>query len=319
MGRLWGAGTAAMAGLILAGAGLFVRRVAAPLERLTEAVERLRSGGRRVLSGINTPPEVGRLIGVFNHLAEELRQAWEKIADQDAHMEESIRERSHRAEESHARWIRDEKYASLGRLAGGVAQAIHIPLGIIQGFTQSLKSRSSPDTPQYNALDMVEKQTSRCVKIASVLRSLSRQDTSKMEEVDLNELLEETLLLVASEPRARDVTLECRLTPGLPRVRAVRRQLCHVLMSLVTDALDTWISPSSLVLRAFLEGGMVTLEVSCAGGAVTSSQRRGTARVAESGGLAGVHGVVHGLGGVIVDNTPPGSGRVIRAQFPAAV
>ncbi len=99
----------------------------------------------------------------------------------------------------------NEKLASIGKLAAGIAHEINNPLAAISGCVEGLLLRSKDTTllqlptfedfPDY--LRIVDDEISRCKGIINNLLDFSRSRGILQEEIRINETLEQTLQLLS--------------------------------------------------------------------------------------------------------------------------
>ncbi|MBZ5516933.1 MAG: PAS domain S-box protein [Acidobacteriia bacterium] len=137
------------------------------------------SGERRILAVASSPlvlPEAGELGHVysFQDLTEEKRL-----------------EAEYRAK---------DRMATLGRLAAGIAHEIRNPLASISGSVKLLQSLAKLDEDQSKLVDIVIRESERLNKLVSDFLIYSRDQRFEFHDVDLVNLLEETLLLVQNHP-----------------------------------------------------------------------------------------------------------------------
>jgi PAS domain S-box-containing protein len=134
-----------------------------------------------------------------------------------------------------------EKLAALGTLAAGLAHELNNPIGIISSRIELMlldtETRPLPDDVRED-LHVLHRHAQRVTRIAQGLLSFSRQSPGQHGPVDLNRLVEETLLLVEKTIVKDGITLRRSLTPGLPLVWGDANTLQQVLMNLLTNARD---------------------------------------------------------------------------------
>ena len=157
-------------------------------------------------------------------------------------------------QETQAQLVQAEKMSALGQLAGGLAHEINNPLSGILGLAQLALEAVPAGTQSHADLKEIEKAVFRCKKIISSLLSFARQEKTRMEPVNVNEAIEETLVLCARQMELKGVKIARDLEPGLPLATADFQQLMQVFLNLSTNAGD-----------AMVEGGTLTVATRAAG------------------------------------------------------
>jgi len=134
-----------------------------------------------------------------------------------------------------------EKLAALGTLAAGLAHELNNPIGIISSRAELmlLETEADPLPPDVaEDLRVIHRHAQRVAKIAQGLLSFARHSAGERGRVDLNQVVEETLLLAEKMIVKDGVTLQRALTPGLPPIWGDANALQQVVMNLVTNARD---------------------------------------------------------------------------------
>ncbi|MCC7195630.1 MAG: PAS domain-containing protein [Gemmatimonadaceae bacterium] len=161
--------------------------------------------------------------------------------------------------EAQTRFAHAEKLAAIGQLAAGVMHEINNPLATIAAIAESLAFKIddarkagavlSPDIPEY--LTIIDNEVARCKQIVDGLLDFSRPKQPLRERVDINEVIERTLMLLKHHVRFKRLPLERDLDQGVPRVpRASGEQLVQVFMALLLNAMDAMTDrPGKVVVR----------------------------------------------------------------------
>jgi PAS domain S-box-containing protein len=149
-----------------------------------------------------------------------------------------------------------EKLAALGTLAAGLAHELNNPIGIISSRAELmlLEGDSAPLSPDVaEDLRVIHRHAQRVARIAQGLLSFSRHSSGERGRIDLNRVVDETLLLVEKMIVKDGITLRRALTPSLPPIWGDANALQQVVMNLVTNARD-----------AVKGGGEISVETSAA-------------------------------------------------------
>ena len=222
--------------------------------------------------------------------------------------------------------LRQERLASLGLLAAGVAHEVNTPLTGISSYAQMLLEDMDPRDPRRRVLEKIEAQTSRASGIANSLLNLARPEGADEQDVRLNDLVREAADLMAPQIRRSDVRLETRLDDRDPTVRGDRGKLQQVLLNLLLNARDALDGEGTITVRTSLGGDRAALEVTDDGTGIpaddlprvfdpffsTKGPGRGTGL-----GLSISHGIVQEHGGTIEVESEPGRTR-FRVELPSA-
>ena len=151
---------------------------------------------------------------------------------------------------------RAETLAALGTLSAGIAHEINNPIGILSSRLElMLEGRRSLSPELREDLQMLRRNVERVGRITRSLLSAARQSPMERRPVDLNTVVEESLMLVGTQMSKDKIQIVTTLDPSLPKVRGEPHLLQQVLMNLLVNARD-----------AMPDGGIVRIETSRATG-----------------------------------------------------
>jgi PAS domain S-box-containing protein len=110
----------------------------------------------------------------------------------------------------------------------------------------------------------VQDEVGEASAIIERLRTLVRRRPLKLRQLQLNEVAQDVLRLVAADAARRRVTLESRLAATLPPVNADRVSLQHVILNLVVNAMDALDGDESAARNVVVEttGAGADVEIS---------------------------------------------------------
>ena len=158
-------------------------------------------------------------------------------------------------------FLSDQRLASIGLLASGIAHNINTPLMGIYGLAQIMKMK-------YSSMAEVEDiliQTERVHQIIQNMMWKSRQDQDKTaQELDISELLREELKFLEADLEFKhNIEKDIQLAKGLPVVRGVYSDFSQSIMNIVRNALDAMWDRDSRKLRiaTALDGEGIAVEI----------------------------------------------------------
>lgn len=132
--------------------------------------------------------------------------------------------------------INQEKMASVGQMAAGVAHEINTPLGIILGYTQLMMDDFEERSETHTSLTVVERQTKACRKIVADLLKFSRQADSSKASIDLNNIITEVLAVTEHSLNINQVDIIRDFEDNLPQIVGDAEKLHQVFINLFNNA-----------------------------------------------------------------------------------
>jgi len=141
-----------------------------------------------------------------------------------------------------------ESLAAFGRIAAGIAHEVKNPLGGIRGAGQILALRAV-DAKTREAAELIVRETDRISTLVDDLMLFARGDKLAFAPVNLHQVLDEVLDLLAHDPIGARVRVERRFDPSLPDLLADRDRLIQVFLNLVRNALQAMEVGGTLTIR----------------------------------------------------------------------
>jgi signal transduction histidine kinase len=167
---------------------------------------------------------------------------------------------------------RQEKLASLGMLAAGVAHEIRNPLTAIKAWLYLQQKHLAPGTPEFADANLIAGEISRLERIVRNFLQFARPSDPQLLVIPAERPLREVQTLLAPELEKSNIKLALDGT-ATAQIRVDPDQIKQVLINLVRNAADSIGRNGSVTLRARLDEkwlfdrqtGVVILEVSDTG------------------------------------------------------
>ncbi|MDY0038757.1 MAG: response regulator [Desulforhabdus sp.] len=143
--------------------------------------------------------------------------------------------------------VQREKLKTLGAISAEVAHEIRNPLVSIGGFARRLLSKY-PDLPEAN---IIVRESERLEKILGRIKDYLKPVEVFAEECSINEIIHNSIDLLAPEIEQRSVECRLDLEPALPAAIADPEILSQVCINLIRNAIDSVEEGGSLAVRSF--------------------------------------------------------------------
>jgi len=226
------------------------------------------------------------------------------------------------------------KLASIGELASGIAHEINNPVAImveeagwIEDLLEEEEFREGENLSEFKrALEQIRTQGRRCKEITHKLLSFARKTDSRIQDVQLNDLVEELIALSAQRAKFANVDINVNLQENLPILHVSQTELQQILLNLINNALDAMEKTGgTLNVSSELEGDYIVVEVADDGPGIpeaniarifdpfftTKPVGKGTGL-----GLSICYGIIKKMGGDIIVKSTMEVGTTFRVKIP---
>jgi two-component system, NtrC family, sensor histidine kinase HydH len=220
---------------------------------------------------------------------------------------------------------RHERLVALGKMAAGVAHEIRNPLSSIKGLATLLGSRFGEQDREHDAARLLISEVERVNRSIGELLNYARPQPLNRQSVRLNELLANSLQLVAADARVLGVELDFQPAAGSPALAIDADRITQVLLNLYLNSLQAMSEGGRLQVRARedLARGEIQISVSDSGCGIAAEN---LARITDpyfttkpegSGlGLAMVQKIIEEHGGRMAIASQEGRGTTVTISLP---
>ena len=275
------------------------------------------------------------------------KHAQEALQQVNEGLELKVEERTRELREKQGLLVQSEKMAALGQLVAGIAHEINTPLGALNSNNDTfirtvnkmrgiLTDESMPsDVREHGQLQRIFKSldqlnqvnrdaAGRIMSIVSSLRKFARLDQAEVDEVNLHEGLDSTLILVHHEIKNR---IEVRKDYGkIPLVSCHPNQINQVFMNILVNASQAIDGKGTVDIKTYQrDNDTVTIEITDSGKGIDQAH---LSRVFDPGfttkgsgigtglGLSIVHRIIKDHNGEIEVESEIGKGSTFRIILP---
>ncbi len=196
-----------------------------------------------------TKEKVDSLITFVNQagLALENAKLYQELKLFNEKLEERVKKATEDLRKTQEHLIQSSRLSALGQLSAGVAHEIRNPLTSIRILFHSFREKIAPEDMRKDDIMVIENEIERINQIIQQFLDFARPSKPKKEKVDVNKLIEDTLLLVSYELNEQETEVKKDLL-SLPAIMADREQLRQVFLNLIINA-----------MQAMPEGGIVKI------------------------------------------------------------
>jgi two-component system C4-dicarboxylate transport sensor histidine kinase DctB len=137
--------------------------------------------------------------------------------------------------------VQSTKLAAIGQMSAALAHEYNQPLAAIRSYADNaqllLQKRKSDDVSAN--LSRIAAMVDRMATLSKTLKSFARRPRSDLANVQLEQVLQDTLLLIEHRAKSVGMKIVCRPDPAARPVRAGPVRLSQVFVNLISNAIDS--------------------------------------------------------------------------------
>jgi len=316
---------------------LAARRFFKPIERIAEVIHAQEMGQDQRIGEVHSRDEIGKLARHFDHMLDllhernaEIQRAADNLELQVQARTQELQRKNHDLQKSiellsktRQQLVWAEKFVALGELTAGIAHEINNPVAVILGNMDLLVEELGETAQSHNIeITLIYEQVSRIRSIIDNLLQYSRVSplSTKLDRVDVNKLIEDSLVLVRHEAARKQAEIVARLEPHC-QVHIDPNELQQVLINLLLNAIHAipdygkvkisthTLDPDNICIRISDNGqGIDSVSVDRIFDPFYSTKgNEGTGL-----GLSISYGLIHRYGGSLEVDSEPGIGSVFK-------
>jgi len=172
------------------------------------------------------------------------------VALENARLYADLRAYVRKVEESQQALLRSEKMAAAGRLTASIAHEVNNPLQSVQNCLHLAGREEMAPEKRKEYFELARTELERLMKTMQRMLDFYRPGSTKMDQVDVLELLNHVISLTSQQMGQRHIEMSTELPDTLPLIFAVNSQIQQIFFNLILNAFDVMPGGGKLFIRA---------------------------------------------------------------------
>ncbi len=217
--------------------------------------KRIETFSTETLGGIAMSNEKGDEL--FN-----LEKRFQLLTEEVKSANSAVRQKAEELVESQAQLVQSEKLSAMGEMAGGLAHELNSPLAGLLPMIEKYKDLSEENSQEQKELNLMLKACEHMARIVRDFSTFSRASKGEFFELNLNELIEDTLSFSAGRLRIKGIRIVKEYDNKLPNVRGEKTELQQVVINMISNAHDALSQGGSFSVKTKHSHDQVIMEFS---------------------------------------------------------
>lgn len=299
-----------------------------PVREIIRGIKEVTHGNLdRRITVLSTKDEIGYLARSFNKMTATVKVMTERLSEMNVALEKKVQQRTLELKKTQDSVMQSEKLASLGLMAAAIAHEINNPLTAVLTYSSLLMRGAENDSELKEDLEVIVSETTRCREIVRGLLDFARETNVTQKPINVNELLQQTISLVAHQVTFQNIEISKNLANYLPNTVMDSDQVKQVFLNIMLNAADAMINGGTLYIHTAFdyERNEITIEFQDTGLGIaehdinkifdpfftTKAKGKGTGL-----GLSVTYGIIQRHGGTIDVSSKLGKGTTFIISFP---
>lgn len=219
---------------------------------------------------------------------------------------------------------KNQRLATVGRLAAGVAHEIRNPLSSIKGFATYFKERYADNAADTQTASIMIHEVERLNRVVSQLLDFARPVAVEKQELNVAQFIAATLERVEHQLKEKEIAVSTRIAGNALTMHADADRMTQVLLNLYLNAIQAMDDNGQLTIIAdHGSGDMLHLKVRDTGNGIIKEELAHifdpyfTTKTTGTGlGLAIAHNIITAHQGRINVDSQPGQGTTVTIVLP---
>jgi len=161
-----------------------------------------------------------------------------RLADRQHHTSRKLEETLEEKKAMEQQLIRSGRLHALGELTAGLAHEIKNPLASLKGSAEIIGSEIEEESPKRKMVEIHKKELDRLNSLLERFLEFARPAHLDVKQVNICEIIDQTMVLLESQPRKEQVKLSWRKPAEPLRMNGDKEKITQVLFNLFLNAIQ---------------------------------------------------------------------------------